>query len=98
MTTVFDSFQGKPLIAPDDLVFDQLSAAAFHSTVRAIEVSSNVPSFSRRLVDNKRPKTGVLMLAAAQGMRITITCTGARAAECLKEMAQLIANRFGEAR
>ena len=47
---------------------------------------------------NGKSIMGVLMLAAAQGMRVKITCLGAQAQECLKELAQLIANRFGEAR
>jgi phosphocarrier protein HPr len=49
-------------------------------------------------VVNGKSIMGVLMLAAAQGMRIKITCTGERARECLADLARLIANRFGEAR
>ena len=40
----------------------------------------------------------VLMLAAAQGMRVKISCVGGQAQQCLDELARLIANRFGEAR
>ena len=47
---------------------------------------------------NAKSIMGVLMLAAARGMRVRITCTGGRAQECLDELARLIANRFGESR
>jgi phosphocarrier protein HPr len=49
-------------------------------------------------VVNGKSIMGVLMLAAAQGMRVKITCVGGQAQECLDELARLIANRFGEAR
>ncbi|MBM4380263.1 MAG: HPr family phosphocarrier protein [Deltaproteobacteria bacterium] len=45
---------------------------------------------------NGKSIMGVLMLAAAMGMRITVRCTGERAAECLEEIRVLVANRFGE--
>ncbi|MGO9829013.1 MAG: HPr family phosphocarrier protein [Myxococcaceae bacterium] len=47
---------------------------------------------------NGKSIMGVLMLAAAQGMRVKITCSGERARECLQELGQLIAHRFGEGR
>ena len=40
---------------------------------------------------------GVLMLAAAQGMRVKLRCEGEDGAACLEELRQLIANKFGEA-
>ncbi len=49
-------------------------------------------------VVNGKSIMGVLMLAAAQGMRVKITCVGGQAQQCLDELARLIANRFGEAR
>jgi phosphocarrier protein HPr len=49
-------------------------------------------------VVNGKSIMGVLMLAAAQGMRVKISCSGERAKACLDELARLIANRFGEAR
>jgi len=49
-------------------------------------------------VVNGKSIMGVLMLAAAQGMRVKISCTGEQAKTCLDELARLIANRFGEAR
>ncbi len=45
---------------------------------------------------NGKSIMGVLMLAAAQGMRVKVKCTGGGAADCLKEIEALIANRFGE--
>ncbi len=47
---------------------------------------------------NGKSIMGVLMLAAAQGMRVKVKCTGEKARECLDEVAALIANRFGETR
>jgi phosphocarrier protein HPr len=49
-------------------------------------------------VVNGKSIMGVLMLAAAQGMRVKISCTGEQAKTCLGELARLIANSFGEAR
>lgn len=46
---------------------------------------------------NGKSIMGVLMLAAAQGMRVKISCRGEDAQSCLDEVAALIANRFGEA-
>ena len=45
---------------------------------------------------NGKSIIGVLMLAAAQGMRVKIRCQGDDAAECLTELADLIARKFGE--
>ena len=47
---------------------------------------------------NGKSIMGVLMLAAAQGMKVKVKCAGGGAADCLKEISVLIANRFGEAR
>ncbi|MFZ5468238.1 MAG: HPr family phosphocarrier protein [Myxococcota bacterium] len=47
---------------------------------------------------NGKSIMGVLMLAAAQGMRVNVRCTGEDAERCLTELAQLIADRFGEER
>lgn len=46
---------------------------------------------------NGKSIMGVLMLAAAQGMRVKVSCRGPDAPACLKDIAELIANRFGEA-
>jgi len=45
---------------------------------------------------NGKSIMGVLMLAAAQGMRVKIRCDGEDAVACLDEIAALIANKFGE--
>jgi phosphocarrier protein len=45
---------------------------------------------------NGKSIMGVLMLAAAMGMRITVRCRGEQAPGCLEEIRALVANRFGE--
>lgn len=45
---------------------------------------------------NGKSIMGVLMLAAAQGMRVQVTCTGDGGPACLKEIEALIAKKFGE--
>lgn len=47
---------------------------------------------------NGKSIMGVLMLAAAQGMKVKVKCTGEGAKACLEEIAALIANKFGEPR
>jgi phosphocarrier protein len=46
---------------------------------------------------NAKSIMGVLMLAAAQGTQVKVTCKGDDAEACLQELAKLIADRFGEA-
>ncbi|HEY9447424.1 MAG TPA: HPr family phosphocarrier protein [Burkholderiales bacterium] len=46
---------------------------------------------------NAKSIMGVMMLAAAKGSRITIETEGPDAAEAIGAIAQLIAERFGEA-
>ena len=46
---------------------------------------------------NGKSIMGVLMLAAAQGMKVKIKVTGEDAGACIKELEALINNRFGEA-
>lgn len=46
---------------------------------------------------NGKSIMGVLMLAAAKGMRVKIRCQGEDAAACLEALGALIANKFGEA-
>ena len=46
---------------------------------------------------NAKSIMGVLMLAAGQGVKVTITCKGEDAEVCLSELKKLIADRFGEA-
>ena len=45
---------------------------------------------------NGKSIMGVLMLAAAQGMRVKVRCDGEDATQCLSEISALIANKFGE--
>lgn len=47
---------------------------------------------------NGKSIMGVLMLAAALGMKVSVRCDGERAEECLKEVGQLFVGRFGEER
>ncbi|MCY1019722.1 HPr family phosphocarrier protein [Pyxidicoccus sp. MSG2] len=46
---------------------------------------------------NAKSIMGVLMLAAAQGTQVKVTCKGDDADACLLELAKLIGDRFGEA-
>lgn len=45
---------------------------------------------------NGKSIMGVLMLAAAQGMKVKIRCDGEDAEACLKDIGLLIADKFGE--
>lgn len=47
---------------------------------------------------NGKSIMGVLMLAAAQGMKIKVRTRGPGAQACLQEIAELISGRFGEPR
>ncbi|MBJ6760032.1 HPr family phosphocarrier protein [Myxococcaceae bacterium JPH2] len=47
---------------------------------------------------NAKSIMGVLMLAAAQGTQVKLTCKGDDADPCLQELAKLIADRFGESK
>jgi len=47
---------------------------------------------------NAKSIMGVLLLAAAQGMKVTVRCNGPDAQRCLGEIGALIAERFGESR
>ena len=46
---------------------------------------------------NGKSIMGVLMLAAAFGQVLTVTAVGPGAIDCVREIGELIANRFGEA-
>lgn len=47
---------------------------------------------------NGKSIMGVLMLAAAQGMRVKLRCSGPTAQQCINELTELVNNRFGEPR
>ena len=46
---------------------------------------------------NGKSIMGVLMLAAAQGQVLTVSAVGPGAEDCVRQIGELIANRFGEA-
>ena len=45
---------------------------------------------------NGKSIMGVLMLAAAQGMKVTVACEGEGAKKCLDEITVLVNDKFGE--
>ncbi|MBX7113866.1 MAG: HPr family phosphocarrier protein [Myxococcaceae bacterium] len=45
---------------------------------------------------NGKSIMGVLMLAAAQGMQVSVSCSGEGAAQCLDEIGALFNGLFGE--
>lgn len=45
---------------------------------------------------NGKSIMGVLMLAAAQGMQVKVTCNGEGAPQCLEEIGALFTGLFGE--
>jgi phosphocarrier protein HPr len=45
---------------------------------------------------NGKSIMGVLMLAAAFGRVLHVACVGPGSADCLREIGELIANKFGE--
>lgn len=47
---------------------------------------------------NGKSIMGVLMLVAAKGTRILVRCSGGDAEACMRELEQLVANKFGEGR
>ena len=47
---------------------------------------------------NAKSIMGVLMLAAAQGMKVNVRCKGIGAKSCVDELGVLINGRFGEPR
>jgi len=46
---------------------------------------------------NGKSIMGVLMLAAAFGQILKVSCVGPGSVDCIREIGELIANRFGEA-
>ena len=45
---------------------------------------------------NGKSIMGVLMLAAAQGMTVTLKCDGEGSKQCVDEITKLVKDRFGE--
>jgi phosphocarrier protein len=82
--------------------FEILNALGLHARAAAqlVKAANRYPCDVNLVCDgqevNGKSIMGVLMLAAAQGMTVTVRCSGEQAEACLKELAALIANRFGE--
>jgi phosphocarrier protein len=82
-------------------IINQLGLHA-RAAAQLVQVANRYPCEVLLRVDdedvNGKSIMGVLMLAAACGQVLKITCVGTGAAECLKEIGALIANKFGEER
>ena len=82
--------------------YDILNALGLHARAAAQLVKianrykSEVSMECEGQTVNAKSIMGVLMLAAGQGMKVKIRCSGEDAPQCLEELRQLIANRFGE--
>ena len=82
--------------------FDIINALGLHARAAAqlVKTANRYPCEVELECDgqavNGKSIMGVLMLAAAQGMKVRIRCEGEGAKECLAELEKLIANRFGE--
>jgi phosphocarrier protein HPr len=83
--------------------FEIINALGLHARAAAqvVKVANRFKSEVTLTCEGQRANAksimGVLMLAAAKGMHVTVTCRGEDAEACLQEIAQLIHNRFGEA-
>jgi len=82
-------------------IINQLGLHA-RAAAQLVQVANRYPCEVLLKVDeeevNGKSIMGVLMLAAACGQVLKVTCIGTGAAECLKEIGVLIANKFGEER
>jgi phosphocarrier protein len=82
--------------------FEILNALGLHARAAAqlVKAANRYPCDVNLVCDgqevNGKSIMGVLMLAAAQGMTVTVRCNGEQAEACLAELKALIANRFGE--
>jgi phosphocarrier protein HPr len=87
---------------PVEGTFDIINQLGLHARAAAqlVKVANRYPCEVQVECEgqavNGKSIMGVLMLAAAMGMRITVKCAGERAGECLEEIRGLVANRFGE--
>ena len=81
-----------------------VNALGLHARAAAqlVQVANRYPCEVLLKVDdeevNGKSIMGVLMLAAACGQILKVSCVGTGAADCLREIAALIANKFGEER
>lgn len=84
--------------------FEIINALGLHARAAAqlVKVANRYKSDVMLVCEGQKANAksimGVLMLAAAQGMQVTVTCKGEDAQACLQEIEQLIANRFGESK
>ncbi|WPB78575.1 HPr family phosphocarrier protein [Archangium violaceum] len=82
--------------------FEIINALGLHARAAAqlVQVANRYKSEVTLLCEGQKANAksimGVLMLAAAQGMEVTVTCKGDDAEACLLDIQKLIANRFGE--
>jgi len=84
--------------------FEIINALGLHARAAAqlVQVANRYKSEVTLLCEGQKANAksimGVLMLAAAQGMQVTVTCKGEDAQACLQDIEKLIANRFGESK
>ena len=82
--------------------FEIVNALGLHARAAAqlVQVANRYKSEVTLLCEGQKANAksimGVLMLAAAQGMEVTVTCKGDDAEACLQDIQKLIANKFGE--
>ena len=84
--------------------FEIINALGLHARAAAqlVQVANRYKSEVTLMCEGQKANAksimGVLMLAAAQGMTVTVTCKGDDAEACLQDIQKLIANRFGESK
>jgi phosphocarrier protein HPr len=82
--------------------FEIINALGLHARAAAqlVQVANRYKSEVTLMCEGQKANAksimGVLMLAAAQGMEVTVTCKGDDAQACLQDIQKLIANKFGE--
>jgi phosphocarrier protein len=82
--------------------FEIVNALGLHARAAAqlVQVANRYKSEVTLVCEGQKANAksimGVLMLAAAQGMQVTVKCKGDDAESCLRDIQKLIANRFGE--
>ena len=85
-----------------EATFEVINALGLHARAAAqlVKIANSYQCEVTLICDgqsvNAKSIMGVLMLAAAQGMHVTVNCAGADGASCLKDIGKLFASRFGE--